>query len=219
MKITNLVVKTTPFNENKKWSDALSLKIRLLQNSDWVLLPDSSVYNLEEWILWRQKVKQVSRETSESPERAKETLTKLMESTPQAVKLDTANITVFKSELIRKVKYYFNRKIETECIESNLIPLLVNERYAEAIAFKTKSKIQDFVLILNEVTSTGKTVKEVISCFKHDKLRMKLIIATNYNSMMRMIASIGEANLDELTSIYDRVRTWILTSTLNQLVI
>jgi hypothetical protein len=219
MHITNLVVKTTPFNENKKWGDALSLKIRLLQNSDWVLLPDSSVYNLEEWVLWRQKVKQVSRESSESPEQAKQLLTKLMESTPQVIKLDTGSIESFRFELIAKVKYYYNRKIETQCIDSDLIPLLVNERYEEAIAYKTKSKIQDFVLILNEVTSTGKTVKEVISSFKDDKLRMKLIIATNYNAMVRMIASIEGANFEELTSIYDRVRTWILISTLNQLVI
>ena len=217
MKITNLVIKTTPFNEDKKWVDALSLKIRLLQNSDWVLLPDSLMANIDEWIIWRQKVKSINRKTFSTPEQAKVALNKLMDAMPPVIKLNFSSVEQFKLFLIEKMRLYYFNKNHYDCISNGYDILLVNEKYDEAVAFKPKSNLKDFPLIQHEIMTTGVSSKDVISSFKKDKLLMKSIIINNYKSMNENITVIRSVNdLETLQSIYDKLRLWTLTLTLNQ---
>lgn len=103
MKITNLKVKSTKFTEDKKWADFLSFKIRLLQNSDWILLPDSLVENIGEWLEWRRAIKSVKRSTNVSPDQATNMLQSLLESMPSVRKSDE-DWSVVKSRIINSIK-------------------------------------------------------------------------------------------------------------------
>jgi len=216
-KITNLVIKPTKFSEDKKWVDVLSLKIRLLQISDWILLPDSSVFNVQEWVSWRKLVKAVKRDSFPTFEQAKVYLNHLSDNSPKIIKFDELDVPVLENIIKSKLKMFCEKNIEYQMVCYGIPASIVSARYQEAIKYTTKSKLVDFPMINAEQLRSGKSIKSVVDSFKQDNKNMKTIMITQYNIIEDIIKRLDSVqSKDELCKIHEMVKEWILTLTLNQ---
>jgi hypothetical protein len=216
-KIKNIKVEDTEFSENIKWADVLSLKIRLLQSFDWVLLQDSEVRNLQEVISWRKKIKNCNRKNFSSAEEMRVFLLQLEKSAPQIkYKIDLNSIEILKEKLYKNIRYYFNSKLEQD-LKSHFSNInLINERYEEINQFKLHNNIDLCPLIKSYSDLTSNSVEDTISKFLLEKKKYYYYLFKYQSDLEQEIKLVSDmTNKEDLIIKYEKYTTWISTLTLD----
>ena len=120
MKISNLKTEKTSETIEREWTTALSIKHKLLRNSDWTQLLDSglSLACRLRFEYWRLLVRRVTRSKFKTPEDAEAELTRLQGSMPtesqatrtthlSSVPLCGSSITDFRQSVYHKLNEYW----------------------------------------------------------------------------------------------------------------
>jgi len=213
-KIKNVVVSKSEFSENVKWAEVESLKFRLLESSDWILLPDSNVTNINAWKEWRMKLKNIKRQNFKTPEEMHLVLQDLENKTPRKIykRFNYNHIELTKEKLIKMIRFFYNKKIDVDLYHNFSHPSLIDERYKEAVDFKNGVNNQILLTFLAKLS--GKELNDVVDEAILEKEQYFLLLLRMQKELEKEIkAVVQEDNIENLEIIYNKYSTWISTLT------
>lgn len=217
-KIRNIKTSETQLGLQKKTNEIKSMKNRLLQNSDWVYLPDSNISaeNLTEWKQWRDKVKEVNKITDF--ETAKKYLNGLLDEKPttsydgniqpQSLSLEVPakDISVDQYQLIlqKKLTEVLEQKLETIKLKYGFREILV-ERFDEAERYLLGKKDNNFLLEA-ESKYRNKDMDSIVSEIVEKRKQYLIDIIAVNDTQQKYVAAIGAvATSSECDTIRDEL--------------
>ena len=184
-KIGRLTVSKTEQQIDAEWAEVLSVRNRLLINSDWTQLPDSNLTKecVERFKRWRRLLRRVTKSKIPEMSVAREELSKLEASTPKIeFNIDFVNNLYVHKDLVglslREQKNYIRNLIfnVTDKIinPDNTIdktPEVINERFSEASSY-LQNTTADCPILNSIVKLTGKSIEQVVEESLQDKKQM-----------------------------------------------
>jgi hypothetical protein len=225
-KIKNIVVTTTMTQEANAWSQVLSHRNKLLENSDWTQLPDGGLTetNRRLWSDWRRELKRVNKRNFGDKDVAETAIANLEKVRPHSVYEDESllsgnllsvehHLGKRKDSVTQYLNRQFNNALQTQAFESNFA--MVDEEFEEASLYNSRiDSLADFPLLALEMELTGNTVDAVIDSFKDrkkQKLRSMLILKRKFVFFKQAIQA--ASSMLEYDHIEKDIRTWISTLT------
>jgi hypothetical protein len=203
-KIKNLKTSITEEQIKNDWNEIKSFRNRLLQNSDWIFVPDN---NLEEecigaWITWRSNVRRC--EEFKDITRALKYLNDLQNNCPP-VRYKASHhhsVELYKIDLTKMLRKIIKATMDNLYNESETREIIV-ERFEQALQYLS-GNTQDNFLIELEAEHSGDSIDEVANRFINDKKNyyLKLItIERVKNQFIKRIETVD--NLSDCDKIRD----------------
>jgi hypothetical protein len=220
-KIANIVTSPTKYTEDLEWSEPISYKIKLLQNTDWIVQQGSGVVKQHKWLQWREAVRKCTRNSSESPNDLQLKLEKLDSEIPKLIRynsIDFSDISLYKETVIKLVKYYYCKKLDIDIATYLNNILLLEERYKEAKYYLETKDISKCHFIKSYMDITGKDVESTVQFFIEQKEFYFILLLRNQKEVESKIKEINNINeMEALQKIYEEYNVWISTLTLTPL--
>lgn len=217
-KITNIITSPTKYTEDRDWIGPISYKMRLLQNSDWMVQPGSGVLRQHRWFKWRESVRKCTRSTSNTPQDLQNKLEELDSQIPQLIRytsVNTDNIEHYKDNVLKLIRYYYSKKLDIDISSYINNVYLLDERYKEAQKYKTTKDLSDCCFIKNYMQITGENVEDVVQYFIEQKEMYFLLLLRNQKELETKLRQVNNINdIETLKSIYEEYNIWISTLTL-----
>jgi hypothetical protein len=217
-KITNIITSPTKFTEDRDWISPISYKMRLLQNSDWILQVGSGVLKQHKWLKWRDDLRKCTRSSCTSPQELQSKLEQLDSEIPELVRyssVDTTNIDHYRDNVIKLVKYYYSKRLDIDICSYLTNIHLMDERYKEAEKYQNTNNLQDCHFIKSYMDITGESVENVVEYFIKQKEMYYLLLLRSQQKLESKLKEIDDIdNIDKLKEIYEEYTIWISTLTL-----
>jgi len=185
-RIKNLKVSATKEKLANDWNEVKSFKNRLLQNSDWINMPDNDLQDdiVRLWVDWRKRVRRVEEFMITDVSKALDYLVDLQNNQPPVKYKNDEYATVehFKAELNKMLSITI-KKATDGIYELTDSRELLMERFEEAIRYldglenNDPKKLKNNFLLDLEVLHTDLTHEELANKFIQDRKNylMKLI--------------------------------------------
>jgi len=168
-KIKNVKFSPTEDKIKNDWTEIKSFRNRLLQNSDWIHMPDNNIEDgiIELWIEWRRKVRRV--DDFKDKAKALQYLTDLQLNAPPVKykNSDYSSVELYKAALHKLLKKTI-KKTTDGIYELTDSRELLMERFEEALRYMDGKRNNNF-LIEMEVEYTGLSEEEVVKKFLDDR--------------------------------------------------
>lgn len=222
-KIKNLRIARTVKQDSDAWAEVLSLRNKLLANSDWTQLPDSGLTpaNVRLWGEWRRQLKRVNRRNVADRDTAKANLQVLTNTEPklayedetllltEADDITVKSVNSRKEYVLRLLNEKFNALLRTDMFESN--SMIVDEEFEEAMLYNGTTVSP---LIALECELTGKTPEEVVASFitaKRTRIRNIIVLKRKFKYFKDLVTS--SSSMLHLKTLEGEIRAWTLIST------
>lgn len=170
-KIKNLKIIPTKEKLANNWNEVKSFKNRLLQNSDWINMPDNDLQDdiIRLWVEWRHRVRRVEEFIITDVDKAMEYLQDLQNNQPPVkYKNDQYSTIEHYKEALQRLLFNVIKKATDGIYELTDSRELLMERFEEALRFLNGKKENNF-LIAMEVEYTGLSEQDVVDKFLLDR--------------------------------------------------
>lgn len=209
-RIKNLKVTATKEKLANDWNEVKSFKNRLLQNSDWINMPDNDLQDgiVRLWVEWRKRVRRVEEFVVTDVSKALDYLVDLQNNQPPVKYKNDEHPTVehFKVELYKHLAAMI-RNATDGIYELTGSRELLMERFEEALRYK-EGKLENNFLLEMEVEYSGLTHDEVADNFLRDRKNYLKKLVDIERVKKRYLARIDTVdNLKDCATIRDEILT------------
>lgn len=209
-KIKNLKTSQPKEKLINEWNEIKSFKNRLLQNSDWINMPDNELEDsiVKLWVEWRKKVRRVSEFDIKDIKNAHEYLLDLQNNQPPVKykNTDYASVEHYKADLHKLLSSVLKKSIDDMYRETDSRELII-ERFDEATRF-LEGKTENNFLINMEAEYSGLSKEDIAKKFIEDRKNYLIKLITVEKIKKKYIKSIDNvANFGDC----DRIKNELLT--------